>query len=61
MKITTLTQTNPIGLKNQKNLSTNSNSKDLSKIEKLKQEINNGTYKIDLQKTAEAISSYLLK
>ena len=61
MKITTQTQMIQTGYKNQKNLSVNSNSKeDISKVERIKKEIENGTYKIDIQNTAEALSSHLL-
>ena len=31
----------------------------LSRVEEIKQQINNGTYKIDLQKSAEAMAKHL--
>ena len=53
-------------LNNIKNLSTQQNkrteeSKKLSRVEEIKQQIKNGTYKVDINKTAEALAKYLLK
>ena len=31
----------------------------LSRVEEIKRQINNGTYKIDIQKSAEAMAKYL--
>ena len=53
-------------LNNIKNLSTQQNkrteeNKKLSRVEEIKQQIKNGTYKVDINKTAEALAKYLLK
>ena len=42
----------------QQNKKTQKNKK-LSRVEEIKQQINNGTYKIDIQKSAEAMAKYL--
>ena len=42
----------------QQKVKTNKNTK-LSRVEEIKQQINNGTYKIDLQKSAEAMAKHL--
>ncbi len=42
----------------QQNKKTQKNTK-LSRVEEIKQQINNGTYKIDLQKSAEAMAKHL--
>ena len=42
----------------QQNKRAHKNTK-LSRVEEIKQQINNGTYKIDLQKTAEAMAKEL--
>jgi anti-sigma28 factor (negative regulator of flagellin synthesis) len=36
------------------------NKKEISKVERIKQEIENGTYKVDLSKTATAMSKELM-
>jgi len=36
-------------------------NKKLSRVEEIKQQIKNGDYKIDIDKTAEALTKYLLK
>ena len=33
----------------------------LSRVEEIKEQIKNGTYKIDINKTAESLAKYLLK
>lgn len=35
--------------------------KKLSRVEEIKEQIKNGTYKVDINKTAEAMAQYLLK
>ncbi len=42
----------------QQNKKTQKNTK-LSRVEEIKQQIKNGTYKIDLQKSAEAMAKHL--
>ncbi len=51
---------------NVKNLSTQKSKKteenrQLSRVEEIKQQIKNGTYKVDINKTAESMIKYLLK
>jgi len=36
-------------------------NKKLSRVEEIKQQIKNGTYKVDIDKTASALAKYLLK
>jgi len=42
----------------QQNIKTKKNTK-LSRVEEIKKQINNGTYKIDIQKSAEAMAKHL--
>lgn len=44
----------------QQNKKVNENKK-LNRVEEIKQQIKNGTYKVDIQKTAEAMAKDLLK
>ena len=57
---------NSYNMINIKNLSTQQSkkteeTKKLSRVEEIKQQIKNGSYKIDIEKTAEAMTKYLLK
>ncbi len=36
-------------------------TKKLSRVEEIKQQIQNGTYRVDIDKTAKAMAKYLLK
>ncbi len=36
-------------------------TKKLSRVEEIKQQIKNGTYRVDINKTAKAMAKYLLK
>jgi len=60
MKINTHNSLNIKNLSTQQTKKTEPNKK-LSRVEEIKQQIKNGTYKIDIDKTAEALTKYLLK
>lgn len=60
MKINTHSSLNIKNLSAQQTKKTEPNKK-LSRVEEIKQQIKNGTYKIDINKTAEALTKYLLK
>ena len=60
MKINTHSSLNIKNLSAQQTKKTEPNKK-LSRVEEIKQQIKNGTYKIDIDKTAEALTKYLLK
>ncbi len=60
MKINTHNSLNIKNFSTQQTKKTEPNKK-LSRVEEIKQQIKNGTYKIDINKTAEAMTKYLLK
>jgi len=49
-----------VNSKNQKESSSVSDVKEMDKVESLKEQIQNGNYKIDTQKTAEAVAKDLI-
>ena len=51
---------NIANLKKSENLNNNIESKEKNRVEEIKKSIQNGTYKIDLQKTAQKIADTLL-
>jgi len=58
-----ITNTNILNIKDfstQQTKKTEQNRK-LSRVEEIKQQIKNGTYKVDIDKTAESMAKYLLK
>ncbi len=60
MKINNHNSLNIKNLSTQQTKKTEPNKK-LSRVEEIKQQIKNGTYKVDIDKTAEALTKYLLK
>ena len=60
MKINNHNSLNIKNLSTQQTKKTEPNKK-LSRVEEIKQQIKNGTYKVDIDKTAEAMTKYLLK
>ncbi len=60
MKINNYNNLNIKNLSTQQTKKTQPNKK-LSRVEEIKQQIKNGTYKVDIDKTAEAMTKYLLK
>ena len=53
---TSLNITNDFSTQQNKKIQKNTK---LSRVEEIKQQINNGTYKIDIQKSAEAMAKHL--
>ncbi len=49
-----------VNSKNQKESSSVSDVKEMDKVESLKEQIQNGDYKVDTQKTAEAVAKDLI-
>lgn len=49
-----------VGSKNKKESSSVSKAKEMDKVESLKEQIQNGDYKIDTQTTAEAVAKDLI-
>ena len=49
-----------VNSKNKKESSSVSKAKEMDKVESLKEQIQNGDYKVDTQKTAEAIAKDLI-